>query len=247
MRGAGRDREGSVTRIPADFLKSGYGPVDRLDRITSLPHLRTTPRPLPGGFAILEARMNVRRACFLLVLLGLLAPGCTSSRQSIDPGYALQARLGLRAAGATSPQDRDDGFWDRVDREYEGEVILRENDGKSVILGELLAFFPGILVHGIGHYYAGDRVTARKINQVGQWGYLLTAVGGGLVAGAYYLDDSSEHILPVSLYVVGGGVGAVGLTYFFTAWISDMWDVPRAIETGGEPWSFYEENALLFD
>ncbi len=192
--------------------------------------------------------MTTLRLLILFGSLALLSTGCLGRHHSIDQGFAREALLGLNSSVSLSGANfQEEGFWDRVDEKYEGEEIVREPGGKSVILGELLAFFPGLFVHGLGHYYAGDYQTAKKINKVGQWGYLLTAVGGGLITGAYYLDDSSEHILPISLYVTGGGVGAVGLTYFFTAWISDMWDVPRAIRTGGEPWEFMEENALLFE
>lgn len=173
-----------------------------------------------------------------LLLLSLLGTGCSLGEwrlrvDSIDRARSAIAQL----------SERD--LYNR--REEEGEQVhVEEETGYplgEVIAGELLAFFPGLLVHGLGHYYAGDEETFRRLSSLGQLGYLLTVVGGGLGVGGYYLDQVDTELLgqnltqptAYSLYAAGGVAGGIGLTYFFTAWIYDMIDTPRAVETGGRP------------
>jgi hypothetical protein len=195
----------------------------------------------------------------LLVVLGAIAAcltGCAPRFTRVDSRLANRARLAI-GSGDTAPafawtqDDRDDHrYWEPSHPRERDERRERE-DGerarKSVVVAELLAIFPGMFVHGLGHYYAEDYESARKIRNMGEWGYLLTAIGGGLIVGAVFLDDSSDEILPISLYAAGGGTAAVGLAYFFTAWFSDMWDTPRAIRTGGRPWSFLQESSPFGD
>jgi len=102
-------------------------------------------------------------------------------------------------------------------------------------VGELLAIFPGILIHGAGHYYAGDYATAGKLFRIGEFGYLLTAVGAGAGVGAYYLDRNDQKGYAYSLYATGGVITLAGVTYVMTAWIYDLIDTPRAVRSGGEP------------
>ena len=106
-----------------------------------------------------------------------------------------------------------------------------------MIIGELLAIFPGLFWHGLGHQYAGDTETAREIREAGEWGYLLTALGGGLVMGGYFLDRSSGggDTFALSLYIAGGTTGGIGSGFFLTAWIYDIIDTPRAVRTSGRP------------
>ena len=171
--------------------------------------------------------------------------GCAPARFGggvrIDPQlvFAVQERMPRRGEEGARPFE-DEGHDD------EGEYYDEEENGKSVFVGTLLAFFPGLLVHGLGHMYAGDQQSARRLRHMGEWGYLLTAIGGGLVAGGIALDDSSDDIVPISLYVSGGTIGFVGLGFFFTAWILDMYDTPRAVRSGGRPWRFLEKEAEPF-
>ncbi len=169
-----------------------------------------------------------------LLLILVCGTGCFSAFQRIDATLVLEAR---RAIPRPAAFQEDEGFY--LDEE--------EESGKSVFIGELIAIFPGFFIHGLGHRYAGDHATARRLSNMGQWGYLFTAVGGGIVTGAYFIDRSSDNILPVSMYVAGGSVGAVGLGYFFSAWILDIYDTPRAIRSGGRPWRFLREKGDIFD
>jgi hypothetical protein len=119
--------------------------------------------------------------------------------------------------------------------EPEEKFKPEEKSTGSVILGELIAIFPGLLVHGLGHYYAGDYQTARRLRHVGELGYVMTALGGGLVVGGYYLGKEDLKGFSYSLYGVGGTIGVAGVFYLLTAWVYDMIDTPRAVSTGGEP------------
>ena len=156
----------------------------------------------------------------------LLCCGCASPFDPIDLTLARQARSALR-------QERPPQF----DEDEERGPPEEEPRRKSVVIAELLAIFPGMLWHGLGHYYAGDTITARRIHRAGEWGYLLTALGGGMVLGGYYLDKETDDLpgFVISLYSAGGVTGAIGSGFFLTAWFYDMIDTPRAVRSGGQP------------
>jgi hypothetical protein len=163
---------------------------------------------------------------FVFPVLAILA-GCASPYDPIDLGLVADARLALLQQ-RPPPEAVDEGI-----EPYSPE----ERPRKSVIVAELLAIFPGFFWHGLGHQYAGDTKTAKEIRGVGEWGYILTAIGGGLVVGGYFLDQSDDKWDPyaLSLYISGGITGGVGGAFFLTAWFYDMIDTPRAIESGGRP------------
>jgi hypothetical protein len=168
----------------------------------------------------------------MLALSVLAFPaGCASPFEAIDRGLAVEARMALRQERPPASPVGDE--------EEEGNIRpYDQNKGtKSVILGELLAIFPGFFWHGLGHTYAGDHKTAREIRGTGEWGYLLTALGGGLLIGGYFLDqeDSIWNGYAISLYVTGGVAAGVGAGFWLTAWFYDMIDTPRAVESGGRP------------
>ncbi len=162
----------------------------------------------------------VARLAFLCFLLS----GCGLGGRAIDFTSVAQARAGLE-----HPRDRLP-----LDEEEMPEREPREVG--SVFVGELLAIFPGLFVHGLGHYYAGDYRTATRLFRIGEFGYLLTAVGGGVGVGGYYLDRSSgSNWPPITLYATGGTIALIGVTYVLSAWFYDMIDTPRAVKSGGEP------------
>jgi hypothetical protein len=140
----------------------------------------------------------------------------------LDPDALGAARAGLFREPDFLPPEDD------LDRP-------RASPAGSVWVGELLAIFPGLLVHGMGHYYAGDHQTAKRLRHIGEFGYVLTAVGGGMGVGAYYLDQEDLNGFAYTLYGTGGVLVIAGITYIFTAWIYDMIDTPRAVRSGGEP------------
>lgn len=163
------------------------------------------------------------------LLLGVfaIAAGCASPYDPIDPGLVSGARLALLQE-RPPPEPVDEGI-----EPYTPE----QRPTRSVLAAELLAIFPGFFWHGLGHDFAGDHKTAKQIRGVGEWGYILTAVGGGLLVGGYFLDQSDDQWDPyaLSLYISGGITGGVGVAFWLTAWFYDMIDTPRAVESGGRP------------
>lgn len=145
-------------------------------------------------------------------------------RGTIEISAVNDARNFLAQARERLPLEQD-----------EHPVVEASEPSGSVIVGELLAIFPGLLVHGIGHYYASDYATAGRLFRIGEFGYLLTAAGGGVGLGGYYLDRSNHDGFAYSLYATGGTLALAGICYVFTAWIYDMVDTPRAVRTGGAP------------
>lgn len=175
-----------------------------------------------------------------ILMMCLLGTGCSLGEWRLRVDAVDRVRNAL-----TQLAERDER--DLYERGEEVEEAQIEEDGEvsvgHVIVGELLAFFPGVFVHGLGHYYAGDEQTFRRLNKLGQLGYLLTVIGGGLGVGGYFLDQDDTEVLgqdltdptAYSLYAAGGIAGGIGLGYFFTAWIYDMIDTPRAVSSGGRP------------
>jgi hypothetical protein len=156
------------------------------------------------------------------VLLALLLEGCGLTWAPIDFQAVQGARRGLDDYETFPPLKDEDPY-------------IEKPAPRSVFLAELIAIFPGFFVHGLGHYYAGDYRTWRKLSHIGQFGYLLSAMGGGLLVGGYYLDKEDEDSYAYSLYGAGGVVSVVGVSYLLTGWIYDIADTPRAVRSGGLP------------
>ena len=168
-----------------------------------------------------------RTLSLLLCTTVCIAPaGCALRFSAVDPALALAAR---RAVYAQDELPRLEEF------EEEPREHARRGTIGQAIIGELLAIFPGILIHGIGHYYAGDRETAGKLSRIGQFGYLATGLGAGLITAGVYAYDEDLRGLAYSLYGSGGAVGAFGVGYLLVAWGYDLIDTPRAVLSGGEP------------
>jgi hypothetical protein len=154
--------------------------------------------------------------------------GCRTGWETLDISAVRTARAGFQDYYDSYPLREEDRRAARGEREPQ----------KSVFLGELIAIFPGLFVHGLGHRYAGDYDTAARLRHVGEVGYLGIIIGGGLVTGGYFIDQSDEDLwqgYAYGMYGAGGFIGVVGVGYFFTAWIYDIVDTPRAIRSGGEP------------
>ncbi|HAK97620.1 MAG TPA: hypothetical protein DCM87_22170 [Planctomycetes bacterium] len=95
---------------------------------------------------------------------------------------------------------------------------------KSVILGELIAIFPGIIWHGLGHRYAGDTAKAEEIEQMEALSLLAAGVGTGLV----FAGRSNDNLM--SLQVSGYTVGGIGALGFVGTWLYDIIYTPAAID-----------------
>lgn len=81
------------------------------------------------------------------------------------------------------------------------------------LLGGALAIGPGFLVHGLGHYYAGDNETALTL-------LIAELVGVGLIIAGNVLDDRSN-----GAGTTGGARNALvhsGVLLFFGSWAADI-------------------------
>lgn len=124
---------------------------------------------------------------------------------------------------------------------------LTSRSEPSPALGVALAVFPGILVHGLGHRYAGDRRKANELLEQEAYGVLFLSIGGGLTfLGISSLErgqDSSGgaaafHKVSGGLALTGAVItGAIGIFLFFDSWLTDIVQTPaacrRAAELGG--------------
>ena len=179
---------------------------------------------------------NLRRALTVLagVLLLPVVSGCQLGWDTLDLSTVRAAR--------SDYQDYYESYPLREDEMGQPDDDRKPGIG-SVIVGQLLSIFPGMFVHGLGHYYAGDYETATRIRHVGEVGYISLLIGGGLVTGGYFIgpslsvanDDDIVQGYAYGLYGAGGLLGVVGVGYFFTAWFYDMIDTSRAVRSGGEP------------
>ena len=222
-----------------------------------------------GSCSVALAEFSVKRVSLyvLSLVVGLGAVGCAGRFERIDARIADVASHGLVQnsslegfAFAQNDQSRsrrnERGRDDYLEFEAEDELEEEEGDeGGSVILGEMIAVFPGMLWHGAGHYYARDYESSRRLRSIGEWGYLLGGIGGGLILGGIAIQggdpefsggDLEDH-LATSFYVAGGIVGAIGLFYFLTAWGGDIYDTPRAVRENGRSWQWLQERGDLFD
>jgi hypothetical protein len=94
---------------------------------------------------------------------------------------------------------------------------------KSPVVGELLAIFPGIIVHGMGHRYAGNTDRANEI--LTMEAYSLAVVGLG--AGLWAIGDSQDADAVRIAGYVGMGVGGIP---FIGTWIYDLIYTPSEVE-----------------
>jgi len=167
----------------------------------------------------------------LLVAVAVpLLSGCEIGLDTLDLSTVRNARAGFQEHFEKYP----------VGAKRHTEEVGASKGGSlgDVIVGELIAIFPGFFVHGLGHYYAKDYQTSRQLRSIGEIGWLFSAIGGGLIVGGYYLDENDDDKWQgtvYSLYGSGSFFGLVGVGYLMVAWFYDMIDTPRAVETGGEP------------
>ena len=154
------------------------------------------------------------RAALSLVLVTLLLPvisGCQLGWDTLDISTVRGARSGFQDYYESYPLREED--YAEAEEEKPGVG--------SVIVGQLLSIFPGMFVHGLGHYYAGDYETATRLRHVGEVGYISLAIGGGLVVGGYFLDQEDDLVqgYAYGMYGAGGFIGAVGIVVLFLMWV----------------------------
>ena len=97
---------------------------------------------------------------------------------------------------------------------------------KSVVVGELLAIFPGLVVHGIGHRYAGDDEMASDLLEK-EWKSLVYPFAWPFLGAAALSDTDNAHL--VETFDEATGVTLVAPILFFGTWIYDMIETPGRI------------------
>jgi hypothetical protein len=102
-------------------------------------------------------------------------------------------------------------------------AVDRLPEEKSVLVAELIAIFPGLLVHGLGHRYAGDTDTANEILLMEGYSLLTAGLGGAL----YAIGESEDADAVRVAGWIGMGVGGAG---FLGTWLYDLVYTPSAIE-----------------
>jgi len=84
---------------------------------------------------------------------------------------------------------------------------------------------PGILVHGAGHWVAGDRRTAKRLLRWQGLGLGLAAVGGIAIG----VSGAADEMMPgVVLLMPGGGL-------FVLSWLADVYGTAGGARIGGRP------------
>ena len=74
---------------------------------------------------------------------------------------------------------------------------------KSAFIGEMIAVFPGMAIHGLGNLYAGERATARNLMVSEALGLAMIIVPA---ASAPRNSDGAIEIRGVNSYVLFGGL-----------------------------------------
>ena len=97
-----------------------------------------------------------------------------------------------------------------------------EREEKSVFIGELLAIFPGLFVHGLGHRYAGNTERANELLMMELYSGATAGLGGGLYALGRSEDADALEIAGW----VGIGVGGIA---FQGTWIYDIVYTPSEV------------------
>jgi hypothetical protein len=93
---------------------------------------------------------------------------------------------------------------------------------KSPVVGELLAIFPGIFVHGMGHRYAGNADKADEILVMELYSLIPIALGGALWGIGENQDAEAVRVAGW----IGMGIGAVP---FLGTWVYDLVYTPSEV------------------
>ncbi|MCZ6603159.1 MAG: hypothetical protein O6952_09140, partial [Planctomycetota bacterium] len=97
---------------------------------------------------------------------------------------------------------------------------------KSVILGETLAIFPGIIFHGIGHHYAGDHEGGSDLMGK-EWKSLAYPIAWPFLAAASLA--SPENASLAATLDEATGITMAAPIYFLGTWIYDILNTPALI------------------
>lgn len=133
-------------------------------------------------------RLNLRRLVWSLVVAAL----------TVAPLSPLAAQ---QVAEMSDAELRDDGW-----------VVDRRTAQKGSLVGGLLAMTVGLAWHGVGHFYVGERQTARRLVAV-------EAVSVALLVGGAALQSTSQGEAGRS---AGRTMVAAGASTFAVSWLADV-------------------------
>jgi len=178
--------------------------------------------------------VSMRRGIVLLLLAGFLLPLSTGCG-SLDPALGLDEESVSRAHAAYRDRTSLVSIQSSTDEDEDWPVddgFGRRGSTLDVIIAELIAIGPGMIVQGLGHRYAGDYTTSNQLMRVGIVGVGVGALGAGLVAGG---NEITEDWVGSAVSGAGYGISVIGVGYYLSAWFYDIYDTPRAVRTGGRP------------
>lgn len=115
----------------------------------------------------------------------------------------------------------------------EAQHFVDRDEKKSASKAFLIAFFPGFLIHGLGHHYADQHVV----------GFALL---GAEVVSIYLINESLKD----GWFTGGGDEGPdirIGLGIFFASWLADVIRAPLVVSSGNKSQSRSSSSNLDFD
>lgn len=117
---------------------------------------------------------------------------------------------------------------------------------RSPTIGVMLAIFPGVLVHGMGNYYAGKEERAKELLEEEGYSVLFMGIGTGLFFLGLNSQDSADdedgavktfHQVSSILSFTGAGItGVIGVFMFFDSWFRDIYETPGACRDARVDW-----------
>lgn len=132
--------------------------------------------------------------------------------------------------------------------------LVSLSEEKSETIGVLLAIFPGILVHGLGHYYAGNDERFRDLLQEEGLGLLFLSLGAGLLFLGFSENDTSRdkdgaektyrQVSSIISFVGGSVSGLLGTFLFLGSWVKDIYDTPAAVRNANAGLAWEDESDL---
>lgn len=155
----------------------------------------------------------------------------------------LAAIVFLCSISFVSAQNADTGLTGSLETNHQNYFYKDPNKAF------LLAFFPGLLIHGYGHFYADDNIMGNVL-LTGEVVSVLSVGAGALIksdtntfSGGILGDSNSANSIGTNL-IWGGIIAFTGL------WIVDMAHAPTAAtdydnEHGVKPVAYFEQNGPI--
>ena len=156
--------------------------------------------------------VNIYRIGLILLLIGFGSDSAHASTSHLQTYVSTSGSLILQQEKSSSfffAQQMEDSI-----KVGDVDSIKLKDPNKAIFY----AFIPGIIVHGAGHFYAGERTT----------GFLL--LGSELVGATLILGGTSTGWGRSSPTRKGFTVALIGGTLFFGSWIYDIVKSPLVVQ-----------------